>query len=219
MKTYLPAILAFVTLPFGVNAAPEQQIGSWAITCPDGANGCLMRLHPRFLDKAGLTGDLEVQSQESTLVPVIALRGLSSELLMAASVVGNADVSLQFPGGAREKLSCNATKSGYICAPDEKAAPQLAASLATARSVKVWVTLSVAGMTPLPAREKSIGLAATSEALARLRAVGPSPLPSPNATDASPAGMMSMADKMLKAAGFQQGVSGLQALLAKYMNN
>ncbi|HBK04657.1 MAG TPA: hypothetical protein DDZ81_02205 [Acetobacteraceae bacterium] len=222
MRTYVLAIATLAAIPVLASAATEQQIGSWVISCPDGSHECLMRFNKHFLDKAGLTGDLEVQSQGRTLVPVIALRGLSSEILMAASMAGSTDASIQFPGAPRQQLTCNATKAGYICAPDEAAGQQLSAGLATARSVTVRVGLSVAGMSPLPAQEKSLDLSATNEALARLRVVGPSPVPNPVAGDGSavqsPAGMMGMADKMLKAAGYQQGVSGLQALIAKYMN-
>lgn len=222
MRIHVLLIAALTAIPVLASAAPEQQIGSWVVGCPESARECEMRFNKRFLDKAGITGDLEVQSQGRTLVPVIALRGLSSEILMAASMAGSTDVSIQFPGAARQQLSCGATKAGYICAPDEAAGQLLSANLATARSVTVRVGLSIAGMSPLPAQEKSLDLSATNEALARLRAVGPSPVPSAlgaaGAAAQSPAGMMGMADKMLKAAGFQQGVAGLQGMLAKYMN-
>ncbi len=221
MRTYVLTIAMLGAMAAAARAATEQQIGSWVVSCPDGARECQMRFGKRFLDKAGITGDLEVESQGRSLVPVIALRGLSSQILTAASIAGTTEASIQFPGGVRQALTCNATAAGYICAPDEAAGHILSAGLATAKSGTVRVSVSVAGMAPLPAQEKSLDLSGTNEALARLRSVGPSPVPSALAADGagaqSPAGMMSIADKMIKAAGYPQGVSGLQGMIAKYM--
>jgi hypothetical protein len=58
------------------------------MTCPDGKPAperCLMRLNRRFFETAGITGDLEVQARGAALVPVLAQRGLSNEMLLAAS--------------------------------------------------------------------------------------------------------------------------------------
>ena len=221
MRTYVLTIAILGALAAAAHAATEQQIGSWVVSCPDGSRECQMRSGKRFLDKAGITGDLEIESQGRSLVPVIALRGISSEILTAASLAGTTEASIQFPGGAWQALTCNTTKAGYICAPDEAAGRILSAGLATAKSVKVRVSVSVAGMAPLPAQEKTLDLSGTNEALARLRSVGPSPIPAALATGGagaqSPAGMMGMADKMMKAAGYPQGVSGLEGMIAKYM--
>ena len=221
MRIFVVVMALLVTLPVLASATPEQRVGSWVIVCADGSHQCQMRFNKRFLDKAGLTGDFEVLSQGHSLVPAIALRGLSSQILMAASMAGTTDASIQFPGGARQALTCNATNSGYICAPDEAAGDTLSAELATARSVTVRVSVSVAGMPPLPAQEKSLDLSGTNNALTRLRSLGPSPIPSPLAADGSgpqsPASMMGMADKMMKAAGYPQGVRGLEGMIAKYM--
>jgi len=178
-----------------------------------------MRFARRFLDKAGITGDLEVQAQGKTLVPVIALRGLSSEILMAATLAGKTEASIQFAGGPREDLVCAASSVGYICAPNSANDDKLAAALPSARSVTVRISVAVAGMSPLPAQEKSLDLSGTSEALTRFRAAGPTQIPTAatELASQSPAGLMGMADKVLKAAGYQNGVAGLQALVAKYM--
>ena len=221
MRPYVLTIAMLGAMAAAARAAPEQQIGSWVVSCPDASRQCQMRFGKRFLDKGGITGDLEIESQGRSLVPVIALRGISSEILTAASMAGTTEASIQFPGGAREALTCNTTAAGYICAPDEAAGHILSAGLPTAKSVKIRVSVSVAGMAPLPAQEKSLDLSGTSEALARLRSVGPSPIPGALATGRagaqSPGGLMSMADKMMKAAGYPQGVSGLEGMIAKYM--
>lgn len=222
MRTNLLCAAVLALAPALAYAAAEQRIGSWVISCPDGARECLMRFSKRFLDKAGITADLEVESQGAALVPVIALRGLSSEMLLATTMAGKTDVSLQFPGAARQQLNCNASNAAFVCVPNEAAGRLLSAALPTAHTVTVRVGLSVTGMSPLPAQERSLDLSGTTEALARLRAAGPSPVPNPlsvaREAARSPAGMMTMADKMLKSAGFQQGVAGVQALIARYMN-
>ena len=75
---------------------------------------------------------------------------------------------------------------------------------------------------PLPAQEKSLGLFGTAGALARLRAAGPTPVPGPLTTLATqplaaPAGLVALADKALKAAGYQNGVASLQNLFTQYL--
>jgi hypothetical protein len=222
MRTNLVCAAMLALSPAIAYAAAEQRIGTWVISCPEGSRACLMRFSKRFVDKAGITADLEVESQGAALVPVLVLRGLSSEILLATAMAGTTDVSLQFSGGARQQLNCNASNAAFVCAPNEAAGRLLSAALPAARSVTVRVGLSVTGMSPLPAQERSLDLSGTTEALARLRAAGPSPVPNPlsiaREAARSPAGMMAMADKMLKSAGYQQGLAGAQALIAKYMN-
>lgn len=188
-------------------AAPEQ-FGSWVIRCP-GNGPCLMHSSQRLLDQAGITGDLEVEAQGSTLVPVITLRGLRPEMLAAASLAGKTSASIQFPGGPRHDLACGASVEGYICAPSESNGSLLAAALPGARSVTVRVAVTVAGSNPL-GQEKSLHLTGTKAALDRLRSVGPSPVPS-FMTAPSPSGLKAMADKAMN------GVAKLQALVAQYM--
>jgi hypothetical protein len=218
-----------VLLACGLAVSPEmaagaiqERIGSWVLSCPGEtprSKPCLMQFNKRFLDKAGLTGDLEVQARGGALVPVIALRGLPSELLAAASLVGKTEASLQLGGGAREALSCATREDAYVCVPEGDAGRKLAAELPGARTATVRVTVAVAGMNPLPAQEKSLELADTGAALIRLRALGPTEIPGPMAALASqsPSGLMAMADRALKAAGYPNGAASLQALVAKYM--
>jgi hypothetical protein len=213
---------SFVAMHCVAAAATQEQIGSWVLTCPGktpGTESCMMRADKRFLDKGGITGDLEIQAAGKSLVPVVALRGLSTEMLMAASMAGKTEVSIQFPGGPREDLNCAVTSAGYICAPNDAAGQRLSARLATARTATVRASVSMPGVNPLPAQEKSLELSGTGEALNRLRAAGPSQVPSPVTALASqsPEGLMGMADKALKAAGYPNGAATIQSLLAKYM--
>ena len=214
--------LGFVTLTTGARAAIHEQIGSWVLDCPGDKphpDPCVMRAKKRLFEKAGITGDLEVQGQGGSLIPVITLRGLSAEMLMAASAAGHAEASIQLPGGPRENLDCAVSPIGYICAPNTVAGRRLSARLAEAQSVTVTVFISSAGFAPLPAREQTLDLADTSAALARLRVLGPSQVPDPASRLApqSPGRITAMADAALKAAGYKNGLADVQAFVAKYI--
>jgi hypothetical protein len=201
------------------SAAEQEHIGSWVLSCPgEGVRQepCVLRLDKRFLDKAGVTGDLEIQARGKALVPVLALRGLPGELLLAAAMAGQTDASVQFGGGPRQGLSCAPSGGAYICSPQDDAVAKLAAGLLGARSVTVRVSVTVTGLKPLPVQEKSLDLIGTGEALARLRAAGSSGVPGGPMTTSAPSGVAAMADKVLKAAGYPNGVADLEALLAKY---
>ena len=223
-----PALRPGIVLALGLmmwagsaRAATEEHVGSWVLSCPAAvanAEPCLLRLEKRFFDTAGITGELEVQALGKTLVPVIALRGVPDEILLAAALAGKAEASMRFAGGPREELGCAPSSVGFDCSPKDDAARKLAAGLASARSVTVRVSVSVAGMKPVPVREKSLDLSGTSEALARLRAVGPTQVPGPLTALASrtPSALMAVADKALRAAGYSNGVADLRALLGKY---
>ena len=194
------------------SAATLEQIGSWVLSCPADET-CVLRLNNRFLN-AGVTADLEVQAQGGMLVPVIAVRGPSSEILAAAALAGNTTATLQFPGGPALELSCGASNTGYFCAPKDDAAQKLAAQLPRARSVTVRVSVAVNGL-PLRPQERSVDLSGTSEALAKLRKAGPAQVPSTSSQ--SPMALTGMADKALKASGYPNGIADLQALMAKFL--
>ena len=220
MKPVFLYSLILAAAPYPAHAT-DQQIGSWVLTCParsdrDSAS-CLMRLNKRFLDKAGITADLEVQASGPALVPVITVRGLSTEML-AVSMTGKTEASIRFPGGLRETLTCAATLAGYVCAPTDAAARRLAAALPTAQTVTLQGSVLIDGMMPFPIPQRTVDLSGTTEALVRLRAIGPAQIPAPLPMPAaqSPIGLVQMADKALKAAGYMNGVAGLQELMAKY---
>jgi hypothetical protein len=222
MRTPSRSAFALLLSIGAAQAATQEHIGGWVLTCPGEtprSEPCLLRLDKRFLDKGGITGDLEVQALGKILVPVITLRGLPPDLLLAVSLAGKIDASMQLGSGPKQDLTCTPTSSAYICFPQDEVATRLAAALPAARSVTVRVAVTVTGMNPLPVQEKSLDLTGTNEALARLRTAGPSQLPSGPITalaSQSPGALMGMADKALKAAGYPNGVADLQALVAKY---
>jgi hypothetical protein len=208
-------------------AATQEQIGTWVISCPgemSKSSGCLMRSSRRFLDKASVIGDLEVQAQGRILVPVIAFRGVSAEALMTASLIGKIEASIRLQGGAPEELHCAASAADhasameYICGPSEADRAKVAEGLPAARAAIVRVAIVINATKPLPALEKSLELSGTNEALERLRALGPTQLPGPMPAPAarSSSALLGMADRALKAAGYPNGVAQLQSLLAKY---
>ena len=221
MRTATGSLLGLLVSIATASAASPGHIGSWVLSCPretPGSGSCVLHLEKRFLDKGGITGDLEVQALGKRLVPVITLRGLPEQILLAASLAGKTDASMQFGDGPKEVLSCAASTDAYICSPKDDAAATLAASLPAARSVTVRVSVTVSGLKPLPVEEKSLPLFGTNEALIRLRTAGPPQVPDPAAASASPSpsALIGMADKVLKAAGYPNGVADLQALVAKY---
>ncbi len=219
MRTALSCgLLLILTAPSLLAATTQEHVGSWVINCP-GSGPCVMRFNMHVLDKAGVTGDLEVMARGRALVPVLTLRGLSSELLTAAGMAGRASVSMQFAAGTHETLDCAISQAGYICAPNGEAAAKLAAGLATARQATVRVALTIAGISPLPPQERSMALAGTADALVRLRILGATPVPTVKSAPAaqSPEGLLGAADRALKAAGYPDGVAGLQARLGQYL--
>lgn len=216
MPLFLAVLAAIST---SAAATTQERIGGWVLACGN-AEACILRLDKRFLDKAGITGDLEVQALGKTLVPVLTLRGLSNEMLLAAATAGRAEASLRFNDGPRQDLVCSAASTVFFCAPHDSAARTLAADLPTARSVTVRVSVTITGVNPLPAQERSLDLSGSAEALARLRVLGPTQVPAfslPQSGSGSPAGLLAMADRMMKAAGYPNGVADLQAMLGRYL--
>lgn len=227
-------ILAVAASP--ARAANEEHIGTWTVGCPGGNQPCGMRFSKRFIEQNGITGDLEVNSQSGSLVPVIALRGLPQEAVNVASVAGRAEASMQFGSGAPENLNCFGTEGGFVCAPEGGSAAKLAAALPNASAIKIKVGLSVSGLSGLPSQEKTLDLTGTAQALAKLKTVGAPSVPKPALSTMAaqltaqgalaslksggqpPSAIMEMADKMLKAAGYPGGVAALQEKLRKYLN-
>ena len=201
-----------------VRAESRATTGGWLLVCPENRSGppaCILRLDKRFFGQGGVSADLEIRAAGRALVPVIALSGLPGDLVAAASLAGRPDISMRFDGGKPEPLDCAPALSGYLCTPGADAAARLTAALPAAQSVTVLASLTATGLQPLPSRDKMLPLTGTRVALDRLRAAGPAQMP--GALDAvasgSPAQLIGLADKALRAAGFQDGVPGL---VAKY---
>jgi len=188
-------------------AAVPEPVGSWLLAC-DGA-ACVLRHKDRLFSGAGVTADMEVRAAGKALVPVVTLRGLPNQVLLASSMAAKAEASVQFPGAARVPFACAIGDGGYVCAPPDNAIAPLAAALPKARSVTVRVSLSFSGTGLQPNREWSLELAGTPEALARLRAAG--------APSAEPGGWVVWLDRVLKAAGYANGTADLPGLVARYL--
>jgi hypothetical protein len=197
---------ALVILAATPGAAPEA-VGSWVLECK--AAACVLRHKESLFSGAGVTAGMEVRAAGKALVPVVTLRGLPNEVLLASSMAGKATASVQFPGAARVDLACAIGDGGYVCTPPDDAVPALAAALPKARSVTVRVSLSVSGTDLQPSREKVLELAGTPDALSRLRAAG--------APSAEPGGWLGLLDRALKAAGYTNGTADLPRLVARYL--
>ncbi len=191
---------------FATSAAAPEPIGSWVLECGDA--GCTLRHKDPLFAGAGVSADLEIRETGKVLVPVIAVRGLSNEMLLASSMAGKAEASVRLPGSARAVLACAAGDGGYVCAPADDTAADLAAGLPAARSISVELSLSVPGTNLRAARERTLDLAKTPEAVARLRVVGVAP--------AEPGGLAGLVDRGMKAAGYKNGSGDLTGLVARY---
>jgi hypothetical protein len=198
------AVILLATL-----AAGPEDIGSWVVDCGD--SGCVLRHRDRLFDGGGVSADLEVRSVGSALVPVVVVRGLPNEVVLASSMAGKAEASVQFGGGARVALGCAVSDGGYVCAPREDAATALAARLVAARSVIVRVSVALQGTNSLTVGERSVELGKTREAVARLASLG--------ASSAEPGGWVGLLDRGLKAFGYQNGTADLPGLLAYYFRH
>src|SRR6202012_1534630 len=99
------SLLVLLVLTGTAAAATQDRIGGWVLTC-SGQSACRLRAEKRFVDKAGITADLEIMADGPSLVPVLALRGLSTEDLMMAAAMGTVDAWMQLDGGPREALDC-----------------------------------------------------------------------------------------------------------------
>jgi hypothetical protein len=217
------SLLVLLVLIGTAAAATQDHIGGWVLTC-SGQSACRLRAEKRFVDKAGITADLEILADGPSLVPVLALRGLSTEDLMMAAAMGTVDAWMQLDGGPRETLECAPAFDGYFCTPRGNAARALATELPMARTITMRTQATISGMKPLPAEQKSLALAGTQQALIRLRAAGAQSVPDARLAaatrmlpQASPGTIAGMADKALRAAGYPNGVGDLPGLIGKYM--
>jgi hypothetical protein len=198
--------MALLILAATPGAAPEAA-ATWLLDCQ--GTGCVLRHRDRLFSGAGVTADMEVRAAGNALVPVLTLRGLPRQVLLASSMAAKPQASVQFPGAARVDLACAIGDDGYVCTPPDDAVAALAAALPKARSVRVRAALPVPGTELRPERERVLQLAGTPEALARLRAAG--------APSAEPGGWVGLLDRGLKAAGYANGTADLPGLVARYL--
>jgi len=222
MRTTSGLVLGLLVWIGAAHAATPEHIGSWVLSC-SGASACRLRAEKRFVDKDGITVELEVRSDGTALVPVLALRGLPTQVVMMASAMGTVAAWIQLDGGVRQTLACAPNQDGYFCTPRGNAAQALAAGLPTARTMTARVEATVSGMKPLPVQQKTLRLADTRRALAKLAAVGAEPIPDARVAAAarflprtSPGTLATMANQALKAAGYPNGLGDLPTLMEKY---
>jgi hypothetical protein len=203
----IAALLAIATVPDRTLAAADEPIGSWILSCRDRA--CVLRHKDRLFDAAGALADLEVRAAGKLLVPAIAVRGVPGEVLLAAATAGKLEASVQLAKGPPVDLPCAVDAAGYLCAPQDEAVPALAAAFPSARAMTVRISLSIAGSNPLSVRDRSLALAGTQQALARLTAAG--------APSVAPDGWLGLLDRGLKAVGYKGGLTDLLAMLDRYL--
>jgi hypothetical protein len=203
----IAALFAGVSVPDRILAAADEPIGSWILSCRDQA--CVLRHKDRPFDAAGVLADLEVRAAGTLLVPAIAVRGVPNEVLLAAVTAGKVEVSMQLAKGPPIDLFCAVDTAGYLCAPRDEAVPALAAAFPSARSMTVRISLSIAGSNPLSVRDRSLALAGTRQALARLTAAG--------APSVAPNGWLGLLDRGLKAVGYKGGLTDLPGVLDRYL--
>jgi len=206
----LPVSAALAEVP-----PAQQQIGSWVLDCPTVAptGGCVLRGRTWILAPGGGRpgAALEVQDRGDLLVPVVALRGLSTQAAIGGLLALKAQVALRFDSGPPADLVCGQDGGAIVCAPEGSALAATAAALPTAHAVNVQIQLSLPGTMALPAQGSRLELQGTREALARFRAVGPAgeSLPAEPGLD-----LVGFLDRVLRAAGFEHGAADLLPRLA-----
>lgn len=202
------AVLLCLLAPVAARAAPaEQDIGSWVVACPTQGN-CLMR-HQSWVLPPGTgrpSAALEVQRRGDSLVPVVTLRGLSTQAAIGGMLTMKAAVAVSFDSGPAADLACDLGGDAIVCAPQGSAVALTAAELPTARSATVRIQLSLPGLMALPAQQRTMALQATPQALAQFRAVGPSGEALPVEAGLDWRGFV---DRVLRGLGFQNGAADL----------
>jgi hypothetical protein len=194
-------------------------VGTWVLDCPD--NACTLRhVHPLFA-RAGVTAQLEVRASGAGRVPVVAVRGLPRDPLLSTAVGEGIRATLQLGNQAPALLACGLAGEAYLCQPTGTAAAALSRELPDAGSVTIALAAALPGQEVQPIGKRTLDLAGTQEALARLPTrptlaevptgeTGPQPIPR---------GWLALLDKGLKAAGYPNGSADLSALLSRYLQH
>ncbi len=166
-RPILPAVACILCA-----AAPAADtIGSWVLRCPadPGTDGCTLR-HKDASIRIGTVGAaLEVQPVGGGLVPVVAVRGLSPQAAIAASLAARVSIGLRLDKGPWITLPCAGLA---LCAPAPDAVPALVRDFPAARSVSLRIEVKRTGGPALPRPEHTFRLTGTKQALDRLKAAG-----------------------------------------------
>jgi len=155
-------------------AAPAdapQAIGSWLLQCHQ--SGCILRDRDWILPpgNGGYTAALEVQRRGASLVPVVSLRGVSTQQAIGGLLALQPRGTLHFVPGPQVYVDCETDGAAVVCAPQGDAVAASAAALPSARQVEVGMQLGVPGLS-LPSPGRVLILQDTPQALARLRSAG-----------------------------------------------
>ncbi len=198
------AVPAGAVAAAGQGRPADQRIGTWVLTCPLTPAACTLRHATALLRSvAGIDASLDVARRGDAFIPVVTLRGLNSAATITA--IAMPILSLRFDDGPWVPLTCDAGEAVLSCAPEGSGIGTAGDALPMAHSVAVQLGSGIPGAT-LPQLTRTLALASTSEALARLHAR--------LATDedtASSAGLdwRTMLDRLLRAAGFAHGTADL----------
>lgn len=182
----------------------NQQVGSWIVTCPaDTLSSCQMR-HESWLLPPGGNGPsaaLEVTQRGGQFVPVVALRGLTTQTALGGMLALNVTVTLSLDSSPPIALACGLDGAAIVCAP----AGDAATALASAHTAQVRIALSIPGIASLPEQSRSVELRRTADAIAMFHSTAPAdravPLPGLDWHD--------FLDRLLRKAGFERGVAGI----------
>lgn len=186
-----------------------EAIGPWILSCPAAERDpCAMRHRDWVLPPVagGPSIALEVQARGAEVVPVVTVRGLSAALATAGTLVMKPLVELMFESSPPIGLTCGVSGDYVACAPDVSAIAAAARLLRIAPAVTVTVSLPLGGASALSPRGASLDLAGTNAALTRLRVLGVTA----EAVPAYPGlDLRGLADRLSRAAGFPDGVTGV----------
>ena len=188
----------------------NQQLGSWIVTCPaDQQSSCQMRHESWLLPPGtdGPTASLEVMQRGGRFVPVVALRGLTTQTALGGMLALNATVTLGLDNGPPAPLPCGLDGVAIICAP----AGDAPTALVSAHTAQVRIALSIPGIASLPEQSRSVELLRTADAIATFRSTAPAdltvPLPGLDWHD--------FLDRLLRQAGFERGVADVLPRLSR----
>ncbi len=186
----------------------NQEIGSWVLTCPAEAPRDPCQLHHRTgvlaQSPGGMSASLEVLNRGDQFIPVVAMRGLSTQAALGGVLTMQATVGLRFDGAPRIELSCGLDGGAVVCAPGVDAGALAAGELVTARSVLVQMKLGLPGGLALPEQARSLDLARTADALVAFHATAPASESVPVVAGLDWRGFL---DRLARDAGFANGLA------------
>lgn len=189
----------------------NQQVGSWIVTClADQPSSCQMR-HESWLLPPGTNGpsaSLEVMQRGGQFVPVVALRGLTTQTALGGMLALNATVTLSLDNGPPLPLACGLDGAAIVCAPPGDAA----AALVSAHTAQVRIALSIPGVASLPEQVRSVELRRTADAIAMFRSTAPADRTVPALPGLD---WHDFLDRLLREAGFERGVAELMPNLSR----